>query len=345
MKNGPALGGHGAIAMQDALQSTMGSMPAALLRSLTSDRGKELSAHAQFTIDTGIAVYFADPHSPPRRPGRNQQQTTEDPRLKDASRSPRRAPTVHPRRCCNDRLNPANTRRSRSPRRSSTPASPASPAPSARSATPSTTRSWSPPSGSTRPRSSTSTTADHGRAGPRSNERPPSGSIGSTSRRFTTRSGRSHRSISRTSTVTTTSPSSATLLNPSLRETQGDSALRPHTSRTGGPEALRRPPLLPAHPSHLRAAGPRARRLTTRRVISEGSGGGVVHPRPARKMRCQPSRSRATRGALPVHRIVSDFALFAVVVVLRLLGNGDVRRYRSSAKDPSLHGVAERKDV
>lgn len=67
VKNGPALGGYGAIAMKDALRSTMGSMPAGLLRSLTWDRGKELSAHAQFTIDTGIAVFFADPHSPWQR--------------------------------------------------------------------------------------------------------------------------------------------------------------------------------------------------------------------------------------------------------------------------------------
>jgi IS30 family transposase len=67
VKNGPALGGYGAIAMKDALESTMESMPADLLRSLTWDRGKELSAHAQFTIDTGIKVFFADPHSPWQR--------------------------------------------------------------------------------------------------------------------------------------------------------------------------------------------------------------------------------------------------------------------------------------
>jgi IS30 family transposase len=67
VKNGPALGGYGAIAMKDALQATMTTMPAELLRSLTWDRGKELSAHAQFKVDTGIAVYFADPRSPWQR--------------------------------------------------------------------------------------------------------------------------------------------------------------------------------------------------------------------------------------------------------------------------------------
>ena len=38
------------------------------MRQYADNRGKELAAHVQFTIDTGIAVYFADPHSPWQRP-------------------------------------------------------------------------------------------------------------------------------------------------------------------------------------------------------------------------------------------------------------------------------------
>jgi IS30 family transposase len=65
--NGPAPGGYGAVAMKNALEAPMTTMPAALLRSVTWDRGKELSAHAQFKAATGIAVCFADPHSPWQR--------------------------------------------------------------------------------------------------------------------------------------------------------------------------------------------------------------------------------------------------------------------------------------
>ena len=45
-KNGPALAGYGAITMKNALASTMSTLPAELARSLTWDRGKEMSAHA-----------------------------------------------------------------------------------------------------------------------------------------------------------------------------------------------------------------------------------------------------------------------------------------------------------
>jgi IS30 family transposase len=66
-KNGPALAGYGAITMKNALANTMSTLPEQLVRSLTWDRGKEMSAHAKFSIETGIPVFFADPQSPWQR--------------------------------------------------------------------------------------------------------------------------------------------------------------------------------------------------------------------------------------------------------------------------------------
>jgi IS30 family transposase len=68
VKNGPALGGYGAIAMNAALTASMTQLPEQLRKTLTWDRGKELSAHAQFALETGTKVFFADPHSPWQRP-------------------------------------------------------------------------------------------------------------------------------------------------------------------------------------------------------------------------------------------------------------------------------------
>jgi len=66
-KNGPALTGHGAEAVRDAIASTITTLPTHLRRSLAWDRGKEMAQHTQLRIDTGVEVYFCDPQSPWQR--------------------------------------------------------------------------------------------------------------------------------------------------------------------------------------------------------------------------------------------------------------------------------------
>ena len=68
VKNGPSLGGYGAVAMNASLTASMTKLPEQLRKTLTWDRGKELSGHAQFALETGTRVFFADPHSPWQRP-------------------------------------------------------------------------------------------------------------------------------------------------------------------------------------------------------------------------------------------------------------------------------------
>lgn len=67
VKNGPALAGHGAEAVRDAIAGTISGLPAQLRRSLTWDQGAEMAQHVQLRMDTGLEIYFCDPQSPWQR--------------------------------------------------------------------------------------------------------------------------------------------------------------------------------------------------------------------------------------------------------------------------------------
>jgi IS30 family transposase len=65
--NGPALAGHGAEAVRDAIAEAIVTLPEQLRRSLTWDQGAEMAQHAQLRIQAGLPVYFCDPRSPWQR--------------------------------------------------------------------------------------------------------------------------------------------------------------------------------------------------------------------------------------------------------------------------------------
>ncbi|MGC0390070.1 IS30 family transposase [Bradyrhizobium japonicum USDA 135] len=67
VKNGPALAGHGAEAVRDAISRTIINLPEELRRTLTWDQGAEMAQHDRLKIDAGIQVYFCDPQSPWQR--------------------------------------------------------------------------------------------------------------------------------------------------------------------------------------------------------------------------------------------------------------------------------------
>jgi IS30 family transposase len=67
IKNGPAVAGHGAEAVRDAITRSITSLPEQLRQSLTWDQGAEMSQHVRLRIDTGLQIYFCDPQSPWQR--------------------------------------------------------------------------------------------------------------------------------------------------------------------------------------------------------------------------------------------------------------------------------------
>jgi IS30 family transposase len=66
-KNGPPLAGHGAEAVRDEIARVIATLPAQLRRSLTWDQGSELAQHAKLRVETGLAIFFCNPHSPWQR--------------------------------------------------------------------------------------------------------------------------------------------------------------------------------------------------------------------------------------------------------------------------------------
>jgi IS30 family transposase len=50
--------------VRDRITASVTRLPQEMFRSLTWDQGTEMADHKRFTIETGIPVYFCDPHSP-----------------------------------------------------------------------------------------------------------------------------------------------------------------------------------------------------------------------------------------------------------------------------------------
>jgi IS30 family transposase len=59
--------GRRAEQVRQAMAAKIAELPGHLARTITWDQGIEMSQHARFTLDTGIEVYFCDPHSPWQR--------------------------------------------------------------------------------------------------------------------------------------------------------------------------------------------------------------------------------------------------------------------------------------
>jgi IS30 family transposase len=59
--------GRTAEQVREAMTAAITELPTHLRRTITWDQGSEMASHQRFAIDTGIEVYFCDPHSPWQR--------------------------------------------------------------------------------------------------------------------------------------------------------------------------------------------------------------------------------------------------------------------------------------
>jgi IS30 family transposase len=59
--------GYGAVEVESAMRKAITTLPKELVRSITWDQGTEMARHVDFTVKTGVPVYFCDPHSPWQR--------------------------------------------------------------------------------------------------------------------------------------------------------------------------------------------------------------------------------------------------------------------------------------
>ena len=59
--------GYTADAVRQAMTAKIQTLPRALFKSVTWDRGTEMARHREFSVDTGVQVFFCDPHSPWQR--------------------------------------------------------------------------------------------------------------------------------------------------------------------------------------------------------------------------------------------------------------------------------------